>query len=234
MIPFEDSAGQAPRDGVAKQIISRRDALAAGEKYYFTGKPCSKGHVAERYTCSTSFGKCVICARLHSKRQMKTYRRPYYEKTRDKQLRYSQQHYAKNKAGKRATETAWRKGNPEKSRSYGAKWRAANPEQSRRSSREWARNNKDKRHAHRAMRQKAQGSFTRADISEIMKSQKGRCAVTTCKVKLGPGFHVDHIKPLKLGGTNWRSNIQLLCALCNAKKGARDPIDYARSLGLLL
>jgi hypothetical protein len=35
-------------------------AQAAGEKHYFTGEPCSKGHVALR---RVSNGSCVVCAR---------------------------------------------------------------------------------------------------------------------------------------------------------------------------
>lgn len=30
------------------KVISRKDALLAGSKRFFTGKPCRKGHVAER------------------------------------------------------------------------------------------------------------------------------------------------------------------------------------------
>jgi hypothetical protein len=40
--------------------VSRKLAKARGLKFYFTGKPCSKGHVAERYV---SGGPCVECAR---------------------------------------------------------------------------------------------------------------------------------------------------------------------------
>lgn len=36
---------------------------------------------------------------------------------------------------------------------------------------------------------------------------------------------VDHIKPLKSGGTDTFDNVQLLCKRCNSMKGAR-PIDY--------
>lgn len=42
------------------EIIARKDALARGLNKYFTGKPCSKGHVAERYTTS---GTCQECLR---------------------------------------------------------------------------------------------------------------------------------------------------------------------------
>jgi hypothetical protein len=41
------------------EIISRSQAKAAGLKFYFTGKPCKNGHIAERYAA----GRCVLCTR---------------------------------------------------------------------------------------------------------------------------------------------------------------------------
>lgn len=41
-----------------RTVVSRRTAEARGLKRYFTGKPCKRGHLAERYT---SNGKCVAC-----------------------------------------------------------------------------------------------------------------------------------------------------------------------------
>jgi len=40
------------------EIISCKDAKAKGLKRYFTGKPCKRGHVAERHVT----GGCIICA----------------------------------------------------------------------------------------------------------------------------------------------------------------------------
>lgn len=39
---------------------SRSEAITAGEKYFFTGKPCKHGHVADRYVGN---GGCVECLR---------------------------------------------------------------------------------------------------------------------------------------------------------------------------
>jgi len=40
-------------------VKTRREAAEAGEVRYYTGRPCAKNHVAERYTAS---GNCVQCA----------------------------------------------------------------------------------------------------------------------------------------------------------------------------
>lgn len=41
-------------------------------------------------------------------------------------------------------------------------------------------------------------------------------------------------KPLARGGTNQRTNLQLLCPPCNLSKSAKDPIDFMQSRGFLL
>jgi len=45
------------------------------------------------------------------------------------------------------------------------------------------------------------------------------------------GEHVDHIKPLALGGPNRCRNLQLLYVACNLREGAIDPIDFAQTRG---
>ena len=40
------------------KLLSRSQAIALGEKRYFTGKPCRHGHVVERYM---STGACCAC-----------------------------------------------------------------------------------------------------------------------------------------------------------------------------
>jgi len=41
------------------EIMGRKEALALGLKRYFTGKPCKRGHLAQRLLC----GRCVACSR---------------------------------------------------------------------------------------------------------------------------------------------------------------------------
>jgi 5-methylcytosine-specific restriction endonuclease McrA len=40
-----------------------------------------------------------------------------------------------------------------------------------------------------------------------------------CGTDKGP-FHIDHIRPYSKAGWNVLSNLQLLCASCNMRKGA--------------
>lgn len=44
---------------IEMMLISRVEAARIGLNRYFTGKPCCRGHVCERYV---SDNKCVICA----------------------------------------------------------------------------------------------------------------------------------------------------------------------------
>lgn len=48
-------------------ITSRKDAIAAGVGQYFTGKPCRKGHLANRYTQSGTCAACVAIATSKSR-----------------------------------------------------------------------------------------------------------------------------------------------------------------------
>jgi hypothetical protein len=46
------------------EIISRKDALSQALKHYFTGKPCKRGHVDQRYV---STNQCCSCIKKQSK-----------------------------------------------------------------------------------------------------------------------------------------------------------------------
>lgn len=79
----------------------------------------------------------------------------------------------------------------------------------------------------------ALGWFNTTDILVIAKRQKHVCAACPIKI-MRKTWHIDHIKPLALGGSNFPRNIQLLCAPCNMAKGRKHPADFARERGLLL
>jgi hypothetical protein len=45
------------------QVITRKEALALGLKFFFTGKYCNNGHVSPQYVCDW---KCVACVRNYT------------------------------------------------------------------------------------------------------------------------------------------------------------------------
>jgi len=68
-----------------RDTAARRRAKELGHTYYFTGKKCSRGHIADRLTSS---GSCVECDRLrHERQEIHQKRREYYAENREKVLR---------------------------------------------------------------------------------------------------------------------------------------------------
>jgi hypothetical protein len=137
-------------------IISRKEAMALGLKRFFTGKPCKRGHIAERTVCDHSCMKCV------------------YENTRKRR--------AADPETARETQRRWRAANPERARKDSRRWyaenkdrilseraakRAANREEAREYQRRWrAKNkNKDKQPASRTTRGDRQITANRARAS---------------------------------------------------------------------
>ncbi len=199
-------------------LISRGEAKAIGQKWYFTGKPCPQGHVYKRTVASGTCSRCVL-----DKRSKYTY--PPTEENREKARVAARAHRAKVLAT-----------DPERLKTNIAAWRAANQDHVRSYSSAYSKRRPEvKRMAEarrRARKREAGGSFTMADVLDLFRRQRGRCA--GCRASIKPGYEIDHIQPLVKGGHNAISNIQLLCRPCNRQKQAQDPIDWAQKTGRLL
>ena len=59
---------------------------------------------------------------------------------------------------------------------------------------------------------------------QVLKEGGGRCALCGATKEERP-LDVDHIIPRSRGGTNDRSNLQVLCSKCNRTKGNKDETD---------
>lgn len=127
------------------------------------------------------------------------------EQNLDRALANRDAHYKANKELIKQRVRAWNKANPEATRARGRNYRA----------RLYA----------------AEGTHTAADIKALYVKQAGLCVY--CPALLGDNYHVDHIKALARGGSNWPSNLQLTCARCNNHKRATDPAEFARRLAVL-
>jgi 5-methylcytosine-specific restriction endonuclease McrA len=55
-----------------------------------------------------------------------------------------------------------------------------------------------------------------------------------CGKSCAKSYVVDHIQPLAKGGKHEAHNLAISCRSCNARKSAKDPIEFAQSIGKLL
>jgi 5-methylcytosine-specific restriction endonuclease McrA len=118
---------------------------------------------------------------------------------------------------------AWREANPDKWRAARSGWKAANPDKVRAIHRNTS---------HKRYHQKKGGGLGASELLDWEKSQPKVCH--WCGVKCGASWHVDHRLPLAKGGGHELQNLVIACPGCNMRKAARDPIEFAQSLGMLL
>jgi len=233
------------------EIISRTDAKTKGLKYYFTGKPCDRGHIYKRYVSNYC---CCICQKMG--------REKWYERNRDRLI---EEGPARRKA-KEGQIRAYRAAHLEEKREHNKEYKEANKEQLKEYNRGYNReNSKELSTRHSAYNKKhrarirvwarsymstyrvlypekikswannrrardvaAEGCHTGEDIRDMLTQQGNKCVY--CLKDITEDFHADHIVALINGGSNFISNIQLLCPTCNFKKGRKDPQVFKREI----
>lgn len=139
---------------------------------------------------------------------------------------------ARNKDRKKEHKRRYISRHPEKIAEQWARYRENNLERLKKYQQENQESRRANEATRRARKVKAGGTHSGDDIKELLRLQRGKCAC--CRDDIRKKSHADHIVPLARGGSNDRSNIQLLCPTCNRKKHAKDPIDWMQSRGYLL
>ena len=90
----------------------------------------------------------------------------------------------------------------------------------------WQKNNPDKAQARnrnrRAKRNNVEGTHTADEANALLEAQDYKCA--NCGDDLNVvSKHLDHVMPIKLGGSNSIVNLQWYCQYCNNSKGGKHP-----------
>jgi len=179
------------------QVISYSEAKRRGLKEYYTGKPCSKGHVSTRVVCSRT---CKICYNESCRKATAAYRKKNPEKIKE--------YYENNKDHCLAVQKKYRQENPERYR-------------------QTIRNCIDKNPGlynacTAAYRARKRNAFPKWITEEHRKQirliyEKARKMSDRSGVK----YHVDHIVPLKgdlCSGLHVPWNLQILTATENSIK----------------
>lgn len=179
------------------EILTLKDARAAGVKRYFTGLPCKHGHITERLV---STRKCCACNVMH----VEGWR-------------------AENPAKVREYDARWRESNLEKAKASVLKWHGENRDRVQEAVRNWYAKNPHARTAKEAKRRASKRLRVPAWFGELdafVMREAAKLAQLRKKIS-GIEWHVDHMIPLsarKASGLHCAANLQVIPAALNTKK----------------
>lgn len=170
-------------------------------------KPCKRAYLM-RWRKENPDKLRIINDRWEAKntQRVKDAERKRYLRLRSEKIAYAAAYYEKNKEALKPKKAEWQRKNLEK---------CLISDQKR-----------------RAIKANSKGVVSVGLRDKLFKLQRGKCAC--CGEPLGKNYHMDHIMPLALGGTNTDDNIQLLRQICNNQKHAKHPVDFMQQRGFLL
>jgi hypothetical protein len=149
-----------------------------------------------------------------NKEAIREQKHEYYLEHRDEILERVKLRYQEKKAAIKAYIKQWQADNPDKVREYGIKGYLKVTSEQRR-----IRN-----HTRRAKVRAVGGTFNKHDVELQYRSQRGKC--WHCGVKIVGKYHLDHLYPIHLGGSNSARNIVISCPFCNYSKGHKPTWEW--------
>lgn len=192
-------------------VISRAEAIALGQRWYFTGVSCPRGHIAKRSVSNRDCRKCADTRRSErdavdpQRAKARNWRR--YHKDSEAGRRKSKENRDKNIEARRAADR-------ERYRKNADRYKAA--------ALKWARKNKGKRAAIIAARRMKQRHATPPWLTDHQKRQI-RDLYIAAAGRDGE-WQVDHIVPINgddICGLHVPWNLQIITGDENRHKGNR-------------
>jgi hypothetical protein len=182
------------------KIISREEARVSGLKFFYTGKPCVRGHDCERYV---AVGRCIKCDgencrrfQAANKEAVQTKQREYRQRDPEKRRQQKRADYLKNRERYRQTNKAWHIANREKALAYLRQWQATNAEYF-----------KQQKTVYYLARKQADPKFAmltrlRRRINHFV-SGDNKSATTAELIGCSYEFFIEHIESLFTPGMTW-------------------------------
>lgn len=206
-----------------------------GAKSYFNGIVCLRGHMSPR---TASSANCIACMYEDRVRKLadpvnaeknREYHREYRRQRRNVDPEFLERNRAADrKSGKQPHVRERKNARRKQRRAEDPEYREHINELHRPSKQRWKKNNREVvkayRNNRRALMRDAEGTHTADDIRSIHEQQEHKCAV--CGEDTSEEYHVDHVVPISRGGSNWPDNLQILCPLCNTRKGAKTQEEF--------
>lgn len=197
------------------QLLSRNEAIQSGRLFYFTGKPCLRGHVVERRVANYC---CVQCEAEKSAR--------YYRESTEKALAAQKKWRDKNKVQLANRQKRYRTENAEKIAESLRQWREVNKDRVADTKKQWVENNRGKKNASLSKRHAAKLNRSPIWLSEddLWVIEEAYNLAKIRQQATGIVWHVDHIVPLQgksVSGLHVPWNLQVIPAVENMSKGNR-------------
>jgi len=211
-----------------------REAREKGLVFYFTGRPCRRGHVAKRWVAGRG---CVACAPVNQKRR--------YDSDPESYLERQRQWQSENRHVTRGASKRWKEQNPQRNKEGWDRWAAQNRDHLVATARQRYLENRDEVLAYNKVWNRknpgARNALTRkrgADklravppwLTEQHYEQIKLVYVEARRLtdETGVSHHVDHIFPLRgrnCSGLHVPWNLQILTASENSRKRNKVPAD---------
>lgn len=220
--PHDFSTDKRASDGLQSQC--RACQVSATAKRKAENLELEKAKRRNYYARTKSdFARRAAEFRKEHKTKISQEKKRYYQATKDDPER-------KNKAQSR------RDAKREEKRAYDEKYRRDNQERCRENKKQWIANNREKRSAiSKSYKARRRAICADGDPAALIFNweQTALKVCHWCSSQCSDSYHVDHYQPLSKGGKHVVGNLVISCPSCNLRKNAKDPYEFAASMGRL-